>query len=155
MLELVFSWAWEKLKSGLLCCDWKFLHDWHIIIRVGTIGTLLSLITCSLLHFLLMETFLKFSEQKVNMSHQCFFNILIVPFCSYIGWCPTNGWVKSHNERPSRSRDDDNCWFTQWPGLYISVFLLFLVPLQDCWYGIYLWWPYLKFRIEGSWSIIE
>lgn len=46
-------------------------------------------------------------------------------FHIYLGWCCSHGWVESYNERPARSRNDDNCWFNKWPGLYISIFLFF------------------------------
>lgn len=63
-----------------------------------------------------------------HMSHLRF--IVIVLIWSYffhidLGWCCSYGWVESYNERPARSRNDDNCWFNKWPGVYISIFLFF------------------------------
>lgn len=39
---------------------------------------------------------------------------------SCIGWRSTHGWIKSHYERPSRSRNDDNCWSSEWSGIFLK-----------------------------------
>ena len=66
--------------------------------------------------------------------------ISIILIYTYLGWCSTDGWVKSCNERPFGSRNDDICWSDKWTGLYSSSFsfsfflfsfCIYMVPQHD------------------------